>query len=242
VSLVPELQIRYIYKILIRRVNLVDTFKNIKRTSIVDTNNGNIEYSYSILGNELSVDYVDTPLARKYIGYDLINSDLYSAKQWMCLAYKVIDEHKKKRPKSKNGQDVFLGCLSDNEGEVLQALFISSVTYYGKCFTKAEGRKIKLEASNIPKEYLDKHEEIINFRNTIAAHSGIGDWDTGKLAKLVLKVDNPNSIIYWSELKTLQFFDDREDEFSYLNLLNQLLVLMPEKLLKFRTALLKNEV
>tara|TARA_R110000868_G_scaffold88414_1_gene246478 strand:- start:742 stop:1344 length:603 start_codon:yes stop_codon:yes gene_type:complete len=44
---------------------------------------------------------------------------------------------------------------------------------YGKCFTKADGRKTKLEADIISADVKDIHEQLIHMRNNYVAHAGI---------------------------------------------------------------------
>jgi hypothetical protein len=89
---------------------------------------------------------------------------------------------------------------------------------------------------------LAKHQQIIDFRNNVAAHSGDGDWDDGKLAKLTSYKDGKPSVIYWSELKLLQFFDDRDEDLSYVNLLKKVISLVEPKFKECRELMLKNKI
>lgn len=114
------------------------------------------------------------------------------------------------------------------------------MTYYGKCFTLAQGRRVKLEESNLPAEFLPAHKKIMEFRHTIAAHSGEGSWDTGRLA-LIEPVDGgaaPRAL--WSELKFLQFHDDRDEEFGFLRLIEYLEKAVDEKMSVLRRKIFRN--
>ncbi len=61
---------------------------------------------------------------------------------------------------------------SDSEHNLTLGLFIAAVTFYGKCFTECKGRKVKLERANIATELRDLHDQMMSFRNNLAAHSG----------------------------------------------------------------------
>ena len=104
---------------------------------------------------------------------------------------------------------------------IIKSLFFSSLIFYGKCFTQAKGRGVKLERSIIPPEYHNKHDIIMTYRHTLAAHSGEGKWDTGKV-NLVLP-PNKNSkvgIHIKPETYRLDFEDDRMDDDKFLELVN----------------------
>ncbi len=213
---------------------------DIERTSELNQDTGNFEYAYFCSGKRCPVRYIESPIAKKYIGYDLIFHDLESAKNWINLACKKIDENRSCRSKNKLSCDIFSPHLEGAENEVIQALFISSVTYYGKCFTSAEGRRIKLEESNLPAEFLPAHKKIMEFRNTIAAHSGEGPWDTGRLALIEPVEGEAVSRALWSELKFLQFHDDRDEEFGFLRLIEYLEKTVDEKMSVLRKNIFRN--
>ena len=212
---------------------------DIVRTSVFDPKTGDSIFSYSYAGQVCPAEYIESPIANQYIGYDLIFHDLELARLWLSMAYKLIDAAPEHRPDVKQNDDVFLAKLAGTENEALQALFVSSITYYGKCYTGAKGRRIKLESTNLPEVYLSIHDKIMEFRNTIAAHSGKGPWDTGRLALIAHPDGNYKSTVLWSELKTLQFFDDRNEEFSYLKLVDYLKVTTYEKMCKLREVILE---
>jgi hypothetical protein len=106
----------------------VNRYGNIERSSSIDFESGEQVFSYSIEGENLPVEYISDPLAVKYIGYDLIRSDLTSALKWITLGYEIIEQYAAKRSQKSSSDNRYLECLNDNEGEILQSLFISSVT------------------------------------------------------------------------------------------------------------------
>lgn len=60
---------------------------------------------------------------------------------------------------------------------LVKGLFVAALTFYGKCFTSCEGRKVKLERTIIDQEYLDLHDHIMKLRNNFAAHSGAENFE-----------------------------------------------------------------
>jgi len=87
----------------------------------------------------------------------------------------IIDEHKKLGI-DKIKQDVLHISPKNNRKKFdrLKALMVASFSFYGKLFTKADGRKIKLEKSifNDSKTLLKMHNELMELRHNYVAHSG----------------------------------------------------------------------
>lgn len=64
----------------------------------------------------------------------------------------------------------------DDDSDFIKSLYISGVVTYCKCFTQADGRKVKLEAKDIfgPNQSKEKdlHIEAMNQRHSYLAHGG----------------------------------------------------------------------
>jgi hypothetical protein len=58
-------------------------------------------------------------------------------------------------------------------GGLVKALFVASISFYGKLFTVAKGRYVKLERSiyDIDKDK-ELHDELMKYRHGYTAHSG----------------------------------------------------------------------
>ena len=115
--------------------------------------------------------------------------------------------------------------------------------FYGKCFTKAQGRGTSLSKSFVPHEYHDKHDEILEYRHTLAAHSGKGPWDTGKV-RLVLPPQKGSEL--WKglkgEVRRFDFEDDRLDDFPFLKLIKTVREKALAKMSKVGEKILKDLV
>lgn len=218
---------------------MISPNEEIKRSAELDQETGDQSFRYFCGDEECQAEYPSGELANQHVGYDLILHDLTCAERWVNIAYKIIDTHSSNRPDPGGHIDVFLPSLDADEHNSLMAFFISSITFYAKCFTQAEGRRVRLHRSNIGQMYRAKHDMIMGFRNNIAAHSGEGPWDDGKLARIEHPITG--DLVVWSELKILQFYDDREDKASYSNLLSLLIKETRERFPRLRDALLESE-
>jgi hypothetical protein len=206
----------------------------------LDSSTGDISYNYYFNETECISKEIPSKLAESYIAWDLIAHDLSCAEEWILHAYQLLEpKDKSKHPKT---GDVFIPVDETGKDSIIMSLFISSVTYYGKCFTKAygTGRKVKLESKDhVPKQLLGVHEKIVGFRNNIAAHSGEGGWDTGKLKLIALPYgEKKPELFIWSELKVINMYDDQDEENNYLGLVQAVKKMAYEKISKIGKQIL----
>ncbi len=188
--------------------------------SRIDAKTGEHQYRYYYKGKPCPTHLLKGQLPKQFIGYSLIMRDLEDALGWLTQAYDLFPQ--KKSSQTKSNQNRYWGeRIGDEKNHrTIKSLFFSSLIFYGKCFTSAEGRGVKLEKSILPPEYHDRHNHILNYRHTRAAHSGIGKWDTGK-ARLVIPPQRGKDIGWYlyPELNRLDFEDDGRDNFSFLGLI-----------------------
>ena len=191
-----------------------------------NTQTGEVGYDYYYKGKQCPTHLINEPISKKYIGYLLIAQDLKDAERWLTLAYKLRPPLKTKPSPNKKTYPYIR--LEEDEDDIekhknyriTKSLFFSSIVFYGKCFTKAKGRGIQLNKSFVPHEYHDKHDEILEYRHTLAAHSGKGPWDTGKV-RLVLPPQKGSGLnpLLKGEVRRFDFEDDRLDDFPFLKLI-----------------------
>lgn len=107
---------------------------------------------------------LNSKLAQQLAGYALIEKDLRSTLVWL----KTIDKIQEDITPVKGGS-----IAHDREKfNLIKGLYIASLIFYGKCFTKCEGRNAQLSRKNINESFKELHDEIIKQRNNFAAHSG----------------------------------------------------------------------
>lgn len=103
-------------------------------------------------------------ISEQYGAYSLIEKDLRSVIFWLNEIEKLEPEDldRWKKPDKMN---------------LVKGLFVAALTFYGKCFTSCEGRKVKLERTIVDQEYLDLHDHIMKLRHNFAAHSGAENFE-----------------------------------------------------------------
>ncbi|KAJ8738356.1 hypothetical protein H9Y13_09320 [Aeromonas veronii] len=116
---------------------------------------------------------LDTPKAKALAAYTLIEKDLRSCAVWLNAILNIL----KSDPRHVNAN----GNLANEDREtynVVKGLFVAALTIYGKCYTSCEGRRVKLEKSNLDEMYHEIHDEAMSFRHNFAAHSGAKKLET----------------------------------------------------------------
>jgi hypothetical protein len=99
-------------------------------------------------------------------GYTLIEKDLRSVSIWLD----EIERMHTDGPKRKNEG---FGASQDREKyNIIKGLFVAALTFYGKCFSKCEGRPVKLERAQIDIAFHETFDRCIGLRHNFAAHSG----------------------------------------------------------------------
>jgi hypothetical protein len=125
---------------------------------------------------------VTTPKALVLASYTLIEKDLRSVMIWLNEIEAMLSDDKKRKTSPSY-------CKSDYDRtryNIIKGLFVAALTFYAKCYATCEGRKVKLEKKNLPKELQENHQAIIEMRNNFAAHSGAKKIEK---AKVVLALD-----------------------------------------------------
>jgi len=144
-------------------MNFFDKKDNWKTKAIQNSNSGNHYQEYYFKRKKAPRVTINTPLANKLAGYAL-EKDLRTVSEWL-EKLEIKD-----RTSSKQGFHIL---KDDHENDpIIKSLYLSSLIFYGKCFSECEGRKIKLERSNITPKFQEVHDAIILMRNNYGAHSG----------------------------------------------------------------------
>ncbi len=131
----------------------------------LDPYSGKAHRAYCFKGRPCNSVVVKSRKALKLSGYTLIEKDLRSCLSWLEEIEKRHDE-----PPQKN-QIASYGRNRENY-ILIKGLFVSLITFYGKCYTSCEGRKVKLERSNLQSEFHGVHDYLMMLRHNFAAHSG----------------------------------------------------------------------
>ncbi|WP_064608900.1 hypothetical protein [Photobacterium sp. J15] len=108
-------------------------------------------------------------ISQQYAAYTLIDKDLRSVIFW-------LEEIERLKP----GQ---IDRVKDPaKMNSIKGLFVAALTFYGKCFTSCEGRKVKLERKHVPEELQETHDNVMKLRHNFAAHSGAENFEEVKVS------------------------------------------------------------
>jgi hypothetical protein len=139
----------------------------------VDPETYEIQNRYYIKDKECKKIILESKQAKNFAAYALIKKDLKFVKKAFSAAAKFASDETDSD--SSNG-GVRYRAEFDEDADILKSLYISGVVTYGKCFTKADGRKVKLEARDVfgPNQSKEKdlHMEVMTQRHSYLAHGG----------------------------------------------------------------------
>lgn len=147
-------------------------------------------------------------VSQQLAGYSLIEKDLRNVLIW-------LDEIDKKHTldHSKGSQ-----ISPDRETyNIIKALYVAALTFYGKCFTSCEGRKVKLDIKLIDDEYVETHKDIMHMRHNFAAHSGADSFEECKISLVLYPNKRINEKPFLQrEIMQIDLSIDEENSFRSL--------------------------
>lgn len=126
---------------------------------------------------------IDSPKARALAGYTLIEKDLRSARIW-TETIKSLLEADSVAVKAKGSSKTHHDRETYNQ---IKGFFVAALTFYAKCFSSCEGRKIKLEKKNLNEEFHEDHDSVMEMRHNFAAHSGSSQFES---VQVVIALDS----------------------------------------------------
>ncbi|PMK35674.1 hypothetical protein BCT56_23025 [Vibrio lentus] len=134
-----------------------------------NTSNFDVHASAKINGRDaISVVY-NSKAADALAAYGLIHKDLKFCKTILLSAIQLAGEN------LNSSDSLFVREEVDPTSDLLKAITLSFIITYGKCYTKADGRKVSLEAKDIFREnsnLMQVHEFLMHERNNYVAHAG----------------------------------------------------------------------
>lgn len=159
-------------------------------------------------------------LAEQLAGYCLMERDLNHIEVWAKANRRLWIE--------KSGSDIKpepynMQKSNDTDGDIyIRALMVAIVTTYGKLFSAADGRKVKLDKSQLPEECELAHNFLINMRNKFTAHAG-GLHENCQIAfmyKLKKKTGEYNSCLFPMLFQSSLIHLDEDDDHLFREIRN----------------------
>ena len=139
-----------------------------------DPDGGLPVYSYYYKRIKLRHKILESGPARQLAGYSMISFDLKKVREWL----EEIGSWQKENGEPRLFQHFPKQMNLATCPRVISGLYVAALTIYGKCFTSAKGRRVKLEKrifddhKSNPAQFLSSHEHIMHLRHNLAAHSG----------------------------------------------------------------------
>lgn len=159
-----------------------DLDDNWSHTFFVDKKTGKKYRIYKYKGHPCKKVVLDSKICDQMAGYALIQKDLKSAIVWM----REIDRIQSTLPEI-DGE--FHYGKERGSYDIIKGLFVASLTFYGKCFSRCDGRPVKLEKKQLDEKYHELHDMGISYRHNFAAHSGA---EKLEVARVVLVAPKKN--------------------------------------------------
>ena len=209
------------------------------RSISVYTQTGVWQTEYTFKGRPCRRYELVSTIASKYAAYSWIWHDLQDVKVWMEAAHKLAPPTGTIKSAGSVTHAFF---PSGTDHRLLKAYFYAAITLYGKCFTNAKGRKLKLETSNLGQEFQEAHTHAMELRHTITAHAGsAGEWSRPVLL-VTDAMNEPHKPIYFDlELNRLGFVDDRTFPVPFLSLVEHAIGYADQKRLALFAKLKQDE-
>jgi hypothetical protein len=133
---------------------------------VVEPRSGKVHRLYTYKRKPCRRVVLDTKLAAQLAGYTLIEKDLRNVLVWLA----EIDRLHSDGPTRK--ADHYATSPDREKYNLIKGLFVAALTFYGKCFSKCEGRPVKLERVQLREEFRVLHDTCMKYRHNFAAHSG----------------------------------------------------------------------
>ncbi|EIU7615359.1 TPA: hypothetical protein ACF39K_004589 [Vibrio parahaemolyticus] len=125
---------------------------------------------------------LDTGKTRTLSAYLLIEKDLRNCITWLNTIVSMLSHDERYV-----GATTSLANTENRElFNIVKGLFVAALTIYGKCYTSCEGRRVKLEKSNLDEPFHIAHDSAMAFRHNFAAHSGAKKYE---FSRIVLVLD-----------------------------------------------------
>lgn len=180
----------------------------------LDKRTGVVHRKYSFKRKPCSSLELTSKRAAQLAGYSLIEKDLRSCLAWLD----EIDGRHDQGPTDKH-EHFFHGKDRVNY-TIIKGLFAALVTFYAKCFTRCEGRRVKLERKQLAPEFHEMHDHCMMLRHNFAAHSGAERVERVKIVAAYHKTKKNNLYVkLYRELDQPDMFVTRDGEISLRQLL-----------------------
>ncbi|MEQ1588791.1 MAG: hypothetical protein ABL902_00365 [Gallionella sp.] len=204
---------------------------------IIEPQSGKVHRLYSYKRKPCKRVLLSSKLTAQLAGYSLIEKDLRNVLAWLNEIDKLHTE------KSTRKGDHFAKSTNRETYNLVKGLFVASLTFYGKCFSKCEGRPVKLERLQLEEKFHDLHDNCIAYRHNFAAHSGAKRLEYADIALILpLKSKHPVLPKLYTELYQPDLMYPSAGEIKFNELLEHARSIAKAKIELLSNKILKEEV
>jgi hypothetical protein len=203
----------------------MQTPKTIESKHFIDRVTGKTYRRYTYKGRPCVRVEVKSKIVDQLAGYTLIEKDLRSVRIWL----EEIDRLHTDRPTRESER---YHAPEDRERyNIVKGLFVAALTFYGKCFSKCEGRPVKLERAQLDTAFLELHDDCIAYRHNFAAHSGAKRIEHVEVAVVFPAKPKPDSPVQiFRELHQPDLFWPREPSRTLVDLVDHVRLVADRKI------------
>lgn len=174
-------------------------------------------------------------LAQQLAGYVLIEKDLRNVMIW-------LDEVERIYPQEERPKESIIS--PDRERfNIIKALTVAALSFYGKSFSKCDGRRAQLHRKNINEEFREAHDDVMRRRHHFAAHSGADKFEEVRIALVLYPSKKSDDLPeVFKELTQPDLWDDTSVDITFPNLVKHVRGMVMEKMHKLEKRLLYDEI
>ena len=179
---------------------------------------------------------ITSKIAKQLAGYALIEKDLRNVLLWLHEIDEMFPDNERPNVSS---------ISPDRERFIIvKALYVAALTFYGKCFSQCEGRKIKLEKRIIDDEYIEHHDHVMHMRHNFAAHSGADSFEEVKVALVLYpsKRVKAEPILFKELTQPDAMLSHPNDEVGFKELVEHLQAKVLDKMNTLERKIMKDEI
>lgn len=178
-------------------------------------------------------------LVERVIGFNLLRQDLADARQWAERAKDEMDKTHTDLGQKRNKNGPTIQREFHAGSELARALFVAGLTFYGKAFNKAAGRRLAgLKEKDLDDQFRTAHIFFISLRDAFAAHSGEEQYEYGHV--VIAVHPNPNkvrSVVAQYEMLRPNLVFEASDGVTFIELLDHAVDVASKKLAEGKDAI-----
>jgi len=141
-------------------------FPRLRVEKLLNPENGEVTLNYFWDDQAIPKVRLTGRRAGRLAGLTLIQKDLKNCANWMAKASELAKTLKG------DTEAQFTRFEDRDVADQVKGLFVAALTFYGKAFTEAAGRRMQIPRDWLHESFRETHDFYMKFRHNMAAHSG----------------------------------------------------------------------